>query len=388
MVVSITQTGSGARSGGSPLTYSNRVFGTLLITLAMLCSFIVVPASAESIEDCHDSLRHPTVVTAVHVQPDDGPQPILDEIKFAACSIDISMYIFTNQDVFDGLEFAVDRGLRLRVILERQPFGSFGDQQDMYDRLTAAGIDVRWGPDQFTYSHSKYMIADSSVLVVTNQNFTNAGFNNNREFGVITTDPRYVKDAKAIFTADWNRSQVSDSIEYLVVSPINSRFTIVEMIAGSTESVWMYAEVLRDDDVTNALSAAAERGVDVRILVNPSADEDDAPYFLQALTDGVQVRVLRDPYVHSKALIVDGTSALVGSQNYSYTSLDLNREVGIVLTDTANLDRIVSVYVRDWSHGEPVDTISRDGSHGTAPQSALTQPSAIGRISSVRWRVV
>lgn len=382
------QTRPGARSCGSPLILMFKPFVTLCLLVSLLCVLPVAPARAESIDHCHNLLDQPTPVTSVHVQPDDGLQPVLDEINFAACSIDISMYIFTNQEVFDALEYAVARGIRVRVILERQPFGSFGDQQDMYDRLLDIGVKVRWGPDQFTYTHAKYMIVDANVLVVTNQNFTNAGFDSNREFGVITTEYLYVREATEIFQADWNRSSLDISVELLVVSPVNSRATILAMIESSTDSVWMYSEVLRDEGVTQALNAAAERGVDVRILVNPTADEDDILYFLDALTHGVQIRVLRDPYVHSKVLIVDEKLALVGSQNYSYTSLELNREVGIVLSDPANLERIVSVYARDWARGEPVDTVSLSSDPGIRTQIALTHPATIGRIPSVRWRVV
>lgn len=382
------QTSAGARSRGSSLTPTPSRILNIILAVAILTTSLVMPSSAESIDSCHDSVTSPTPVTAVHVQPDDGPQPILDEINFASCSIDLSMYIFTNQEIFDALEYTVARGIRVRVILERQPFGSFGSQQEMFDRLVAIGAEVQWGPEQFTYSHAKYMVVDSSVLLVTNQNFTNAGFNSNREFGVITTEPAYVQEAASIFEADWSRSAAPDTFDHLVVSPINARCTIVEMIEQSSKSVWMYSEVLRDEDITGALSAAAERGVDVRILVNPTTDEDDVPYFLDALEHGVQIRVLHDPYVHSKVLIIDGESALVGSQNYSYTSLELNREVGIVLSEPVNLQRVVSVYSRDWVRGEPVDTISRrDNSHFRS-NFALTHLPMVGRISSVRWRVV
>lgn len=375
-----SQAGTSAHSSRSTLTPTPSRYLRVTLIVSMLCALIYAPVVAESIETCHESIHLPTPVTSVHVQPDAGIQPILDEITFAACSIDLSMYIFTNQDIFDGLEYAVARGVRVRVILEQEPFGSFGDQQEMFDRLLEIGVEVKWGPDQFTFSHAKYMVVDSSVLVVTNQNFTNAGFESNREFGVVTTESDYVREAAMIFESDWSGSHPPVHFDHLVVSPVNSRATIVEMINGSEESVWMYSEVLRDEDVTGALSSAAERGVDVRILVNPTADEDDAPYFLDALEHGVQIRVLRDPYVHSKVLIVDGESALVGSQNYSYTSLELNREVGMVLADPVNVEKIVSVYSRDWNRGEPVDTVSRVGD---SRQIALTLPDMVGRISSV-----
>lgn len=383
-----SQTGPNSDSCGSSLDPTLSKLLHLILILALLSALAIVPTSAESIDTCHASVRIPTPVTAVHVQPDDGPQPILDEINFAACSIDLSMYIFTNQDIFEALEYAVARGIRVRVILEREPFGSFGSQQEMFDRLIEIGAEVQWGPEQFTFSHAKYMVVDASVLIVTNQNFTNAGFDSNREFGVTTTEPGHVHEASSIFESDWSRSKAPVSFDHLVVSPTNSLNTIVEMIDSSTKSVWMYSEVLRDEDITSALNSAAERDVDVRILVNPTADEDDAPYFLDALEHGVQIRVLRDPYVHSKVMIVDGESALVGSQNYSYTSLNLNREVGIVLTDLVNLKKIETVYSRDWVRGEPANTISRRENRPIRPDFALTQPATIGRISSVRWRVV
>lgn len=310
---------------------------------------------------------------------------MIDEIDQAQCSVDLFMYLFTEPEVLNVLEHAVDRGIRVRVILEKSPFGTFGDQQEMFDRLVGIGAEVRWSPGSFTYGHAKYMIVDSVVLLVTNQNFTGAGFNRNREFGVVTTEPHYVAEAAMIFEADWTESLLQDDIEHLVVSPMNSREIVLDLINSSQRSVWMYSEVLRDEEVTEALSAAAERGVDVRILVNPTADEDDVPYFLDALRHGVQIRVLRNPYVHSKAMVVDGSIALVGSHNYSYTSLDLNREVGMLISDPANLSLITSVFAQDWSRAEPVDSISR--AEPTEP-FALTQQGWIGRITCVRWRVV
>lgn len=351
----------------------------------MLLALVPLPASSSPIDECLTSLRLQTPVTSVHIQPESGYQPILDEINFAQCSIDLSMYILTSQEIVDALDHAVSRGIHVRVILEKQPFGQFGDQQEMFDRLMDIGVEVRWGPERFTYSHAKYLIVDDSVLVVTNQNFTQAGFNRNREAGAITTESRYVQEAQGIFEADWTGASFDGEIEHLVVSPINARSTIVGLIEGSTQSVWMYAEVLRDEDVTTALSNAAERGVDVRILVNESADEDDVPYFLDALSHGVQIRILDSPYVHSKVLIVDGEQALVGSQNYSYTSLNLNREIGIVISDADNLAKLVSVFARDWSRGEPVDSISISL---PAVPSSLTRAAPVGRISFGRWGVV
>jgi phosphatidylserine/phosphatidylglycerophosphate/cardiolipin synthase-like enzyme len=40
--------------------------------------------------------------------------------------------------------------------------------------------------------------------------------------------------------------------------------------------------------------------------------------------------------------------AFVGSQNFSATSLDANREVGVIVADPAMLAQLVSVAQSDW----------------------------------------
>ena len=361
-----------------------RILAALLAVLLVVSNPAVVGADQSITDTCLHSLTTPTSISTVHVQPESGYQPVLDEIEFARCSIDLNMYFLTDATILDALDRAEARGVRVRVILEHQPFGTYSDQQEMFDRLISFGAEVQWSPAEFQYSHAKYMIADQQVLIVTNQNFTGAGFNSNREFGLVTTQPELVQEAAMVFEADWNLQPIPGPISHLVVSPVNSRDTTLSLINSSKQSIWMYSEVLRDEDITTALSSASDRGVDVRIIVNPSADEDDVPYFLDALGHGVQIRVMERPYVHSKLLIVDGSLALVGSQNYSYTSLNLNREVGVVIDDPINLELVVGVYQQDWTRSVPVDSISRS----TSPEIALTHPGWIGKLSCVRWRVV
>ena len=386
----VVRSGAGARARTTAITHhllSLKLSGA--VTVLVLIAALLLPGAqnvaSQGMTDCGSDLATPTIVTSVYVQPDAGFAPVLDEIDQARCTVDISMYLFTSDEVLASLQEAELRGVRVRVLLDEIPFGTFGTQQEIFDQLVEIGADVRWSPSTFTYSHAKYLLVDDHALLVTNQNFTGAGFTSNREFGIVTTDPRYVSEAVRIFDADWSGFTGPQSFEHLVVSPVNSRQTILDLINGSKVSVWMYAEVLRDEEITTALDDAVSRGVDVRLLVNPSADEEDAPYFLDVLDHGVQVRVLNAPYVHSKALVVDGTSVLIGSQNYSYTSLNLNREVGIVLTDATSLEIVGSTFLRDWSRAEPVDTVSLGVDY--AP-GCLTLAGRVGKLSSGRWGVV
>lgn len=330
----------------------------LVIFLTACNNPFAKPAALVDTRECLSRLAPVTVVSSVYVLPDDGYSPILDEIRNARCTIDLSMYLLTDPTVIESLKDARNRGVRIRVILEREPFGTWGTQQEQMDTLVALGAEVRWSPERFNYSHAKYMVLDSQTVVISNQNFTQSAFTRNREYGVVSTEPSVVAQAQAIFEADWNDRSELPAWDALVVSPGNARHEVLALINNSQVQLWMYAEVLRDEEVTQAMNAAADRGVDVRLLVNPSIDSADAPYFLDAMSHGVQIRELEQPYVHAKAMIVDGQAVLIGSHNYSYTSLDLNREVGIVLTDMATIEKATAVYERDWTRAVPVDRVS------------------------------
>ena len=73
------------------------------------------------------------------------------------------------------------------------------------------------------------------------------------------------------------------------------------------------------------------RGVQVRLIVSPSPEFALEQAGLAAA--GVDIRLADSLYIHAKAIIADGERAFVGSQNLSATSLDQNRELGIIVDD-------------------------------------------------------
>ncbi|MFN8594306.1 MAG: phospholipase D-like domain-containing protein [Thermomicrobiales bacterium] len=292
----------------------------------------------------------PAITTGVFIEPGDGRQPILDEIAEARRSIDLEIYLITDEPTLRALEAAHRRGIAVRVILEQYPYGGGGRQPEIFDRLDAAGIAVRWGNPVFRFTHIKTMVIDNEVAVIMNQNLTDSSFRGNREFGVITNDPAAVRTAAAIFDTDWTRGQEPNP-EPLVVSPTNARAALRDLIVSAETSLDIYAEVLRDPELLGAMTDAAARGVQVRLLVSPGPDNADARAALAAA--GVQVRLLSNLYIHAKLIIADGKRVFVGSQNLSATSLDLNRELGIILDDPISLARLERTFVVDFRSATP-----------------------------------
>ena len=292
-------------------------------------------------------------VTGVFIQPGDGRAPLLDEIQAAQHSIDLEIYIVTDDAILQSLEEAQRRGLHVRVILEEHPFGGGGGQEEVFARLESAGIAVRWGNPVFRFSHIKTMIVDQAVAIIMNQNLTQSAFSANREFGVVTNRSDAVQAAAAIFAADWSRGVEPDAGP-LVVSPTNAREQLLALVGGVRVSLDLYAEVLRDPQLLDALAAAAERGVRVRIIVSPSADF--AAEVDELAASGVAIRLSRSLYIHAKLIVADGERAFVGSQNLSATSLDQNRELGIIVADPVNLARLSRTFAIDFRAASPRET--------------------------------
>ena len=278
----------------------------------------------------------------------------MEEIEAARQTIALEVYLLSDEATIVALEQAATRGVHVRVILEEQPFGGAGNQPEIYERLREAGVDVRWSNPVFRFTHIKTFVVDRRTAVVMNQNLTESSFTRNREFGVVTTRPGEVAQAAAIFEADWART-AEPAGGPLVVSPTTSRRELLALIDGADRSLDLYAEVVRDPEIMDALSNAARRGVPVRLVMtgNPNGDDDNAPERRELAAAGVQVRLARGVYVHAKVILADGTRAFVGSQNLTATSLDQNRELGIMLDDPASRSRIMRTFERDFAGGQP-----------------------------------
>lgn len=290
-------------------------------------------------------------INGLVVLPDDGRESILAEIDAATSSILLEIYLLSDNETINALVRAHNRGLDVRVLLEEHPFGGAGNQEEVFNRLAAAGIDVRWNNPVFRFSHIKTIILDQRVAIIMNLNLTMTAFTGNREFAIVTTQPGPVAQAIAIFESDWTRADEPPDGP-LVVSPTTSRDDLLGLIRNATDELSLYAEVITDLEVTEELIAAADRGVRVRLIMSESSADDlweERPGDLAR--GGVEVVILNRLYIHAKMILVDDRAAYVGSQNFTSTSLDQNRELGMIVTDRPIISRLSQVFELDFAEG-------------------------------------
>jgi cardiolipin synthase len=292
-------------------------------------------------------------VTGLFVEPDDGRAPILDELEAARESVTLQIYLLTDPEIIQALKDTDARGVDVRVLLEENPFGGSGGQPETFSDLENAGIDIRWSNPTFTFSHIKTFVIDQKVAIIMNLNLTRSAFRGNREFGVVTTNSAAVRTAVEIFEADWARSAEPDPGP-LVVSPSNSRGELIALIDSANESLDIYAEVMRDREVMSAILDARLQGVEIRLVMSDDEGDNGDDERLELAAAGVQVRIENSPYIHAKMVLADGQRAFVGSVNFTATSLDQNRELGIIITEPTAIARIQAVFNEDFNNGAEI----------------------------------
>ncbi|HEU0169403.1 MAG TPA: phospholipase D-like domain-containing protein [Chloroflexota bacterium] len=290
---------------------------------------------------------------AVFVEPDDGPEPLLNELNAARSSIDVEMYLLTDRDVLVALEDAERRGVKVRMLLEEHPYGEGAGNESAYSRLQRDGIAVRWTDDRrYKLTHEKAAVIDRREALILTLNLTASAFSRNREYGVVDRTPDDVAEVASIFEADWSGGTYTPSQPDLVVSPNNSRDKLQAIMGQAATSLEVESEEVQDDGVEQALVAAEKRGVNVRLVLSPAAagqTDTNAAGVALLKSGGAQVRYMSKPYVHAKIVLADGKTAFVGSENISHQSLDLNREVGLFLSGPAAVSRIASTFEQDWN---------------------------------------
>lgn len=287
------------------------------------------------------------------IEPDDGRAPIIEAIRAARGSIDLACYLFSDGQIIDELIKAQERGVRVRVILEREPYRGSPVNYKTRKKLEAAGIHFKWASSIFALMHAKVIIIDKTRALVMTLNLSRSAFTKNREYGVLIENPDIAGEIGRIFEADWKEKGYRSREPNLIISPENSRRKLTTLILRTKRRLWLQQLLLEDNEIMEALREAAGRGVEIKVLLaDPMRVEGNlaARRYLEEF--GIGVRFQYRPKLHAKFIDFDGECVFVGSQNLSSQSLDLNREIGILLVDKESILKLEETFLKDWERGK------------------------------------
>jgi cardiolipin synthase len=141
----------------------------------------------------------------------------------------------------------------------------------------------------------------------------------------------------------------------------------LEAINRAYSHIYMtHAYFIPDSDFVEALTAAARRGVDVRLLVPATsnhvvADWLSRGYYGELLAAGVRIFRFQGAMVHAKTSTIDGRWSTVGTANIDRLSMTGNYEINVEFIDpemAAQMERIfstdlsnsVELTAEEWDH--------------------------------------
>jgi cardiolipin synthase len=318
---------------------------------------------------------------------------LIERIDAAHEQVALETYIFCNDAVgarvSDALLRAVERGVRVRVITD----GVGTERLPLFDTWVASGIEhcifnpYLFGRFGFSRTHRKLAVVDRdyaycggiNIVDDHDQNGTTLPFPR-WDFAVEMAGP-VVSDVLAAFELQWHRILFGHKPYAQYAAGMHGGDAFPDLFRRWMRSHrWIKASALHNvtepsvafvarDNVVNrraiekaylaaigrarqrillanpyfmpgrklrrALSGAARRGVDVRLLVGRKefAALDAAVPFLYhtLLRAGVRIAEYDKTMLHGKVAVIDDNWATVGSSNLDALSLMLNNEANVVL---------------------------------------------------------
>lgn len=278
---------------------------------------------------------------------------LVREIDEANQEVLVEVYIFTERDLRDALIRAHKRWVQVQILLENNPYKATYLNDNHYESFMDAWVNVRWSdPLNYSLNHSKLLIIDNRAYVAT-WNFSYSSFTKNRDFFVEVVDSEIVDKLKELFILDFNHTQSWVFHPQLLVSPYSSRQKIEELLKSATKSIDFYFPYMTDRWLDEIFAQQRTEEVKIRWVVGQDyTDERWVELMNKAQSKNYILRTMKKPKLHAKAILVDEKYLYIGSINYSTYSLDENREVGIIISDTEVISKFQSIFESDFTFGK------------------------------------
>jgi cardiolipin synthase len=320
----------------------------------------------------------------------------LDAIRSAKHCIHLENYIIENDPI--GREFMsalterAKAGVNVRVLHDWMG-GFSANSAALFRALQQAGGEVRaFNPARFdnplawlTRDHRKSLTIDGHVGYVTGVCISARWLGNPdqgippwRDTGLEIHGPA-VADIVDAFAHAWStcgdplpadERPIPDSLpatgninlRVLATTPnISGMYRLDQLIAAmARETLWLTdAYFVATPVYVQALCAAAQDGVDVRLLVPSSSDIPLISSLSRAsyrplLEAGVRVFEWNGSMIHAKTAVADGRWARVGSSNLNLASWISNYELDIAVEDDEFAETMEAMYLTDLDNATEI----------------------------------
>lgn len=316
------------------------------------------------------------------VQPGDGVEPLVKAIKKAGKSIQILIFRFDRLEIEKALEDAVKRGVSVDALIAFTNRGGEKNLRNLEMRFLERGVTVARTADDLVRYHGKMVIIDEKELYLLAFNYTFLDTEHSRSFGLVTRDPELVREATALFDADYKRRTYKPGSARFLVSPVNAREALADFIQNAKKELLIYDVKITDREMIRLLEERAKEGVEIKVVGKMARH-----------SNRISVRKLANLRLHTRTIIRDRRDAFIGSQSLRELELDSRREIGILFRDGDTIEKLIKIFEDDWKTGmvtaeDEADDIDKPAATKVAKKVAKTITKVLPPVAPVVKEIV
>ncbi len=318
---------------------------------------------------------------------------ILDGVAKAQDYVLFQFYMFHDDELGRQVQAAlIERAEAcVRVFMVYDEIGSHGLPDSYINKLRAAGVQVsafkttQGFRNRFQLNfrnHRKMVVVDGKTAWVGGHNVGDEYMGRDPKFSPwrdthVKLKGPIVMQAQVIILGDlyWAMRQLPElnwqpeaaeggNVNAMIVpfAPSDKLETaglfFVTALNSAKQRIWLSAPYfVPDEAVMKALTLAALRGVDVRIIT--TGTPDSLPVFLAAFSYIDRLRDLdikfysyQPGFLHEKVMLMDDEFSTVGTPNFDNRSFRLNFEVTALIADKAFNREMEAMFEADFAHAE------------------------------------
>jgi phosphatidylserine/phosphatidylglycerophosphate/cardiolipin synthase-like enzyme len=280
-------------------------------------------------------------------------------------TLDIVAYEFNSPALTQAVLDAKARGIRVRVVTDNE--AGLNDDRTTLNQLVAAGIPVVTD-ERSALMHNKFMILDGEIVVTGSWNFTiNDTYRNNNNV-LILRSQAVVTGYQAEFDEMFIEGRFGPTSPANTVRPSFTQDGIpvqlyfgpeddpmdamIEAVANAQDNIRFMTFSFTHDGLTDALLNRASGGLDIAGIFETTGSMTQYAALPPLACAGIAVRQDGNPFVlHHKVFIIDNTTVVTGSFNFSANATNSNDENMVIISDPALASQYLAEWTRRWNEG-------------------------------------
>lgn len=316
-------------------------------------------------------------------------QAVLEAIAVAQRSIDalISSVSIDDNPILPALAAAAERGVIVRAVLDASDWAPeiTVKNQPALSYFLQQGIEARFDDPSVTL-HAKLVIVDETTIILGSSNWNRYALTEHRQADVLIRSATIGAFYVDYFNVLWQDAASDRGVvvalpdtfgDQPLVLPLadlpesgSYARALLVLLANAERSIYVtmyrmstypgYGDSLAND-LLYGLIDAANRGLDVKVLLDDCAYYADSAEanLMSALVlqqRGVEVRFDEPEHTtHTKLVIVDGQTVVLGSTNWNYYALQRNCEIDIAFVNLPEIAKSFESFFQTlWAAGREV----------------------------------